>query len=133
MENPALAPQGLTMRHPKHGLAPAELDIYERVVGSLCEEHQQIHRARQQELERLRYQARLAERQFQKTDPDNRLVAAELEKRWEIALRDLKQAEEARAREEPQPSTWARLDSATRQALSDAGRKIPEWWEANRF
>jgi DNA invertase Pin-like site-specific DNA recombinase len=114
-------------------LAPAELDIYGRVVGSLREEHQQIHRARQQELERLRYQARLAERQFQKTDPDNRLVAAELEKRWEIALRELKQAEEARAREEPQPSTWARLDGATRQALCDAGRKIPEWWEANRF
>ena len=114
-------------------LAPAELDIYERVLGSVSEEHEQIHRARQQELERLRYQARLAERQFQKADPDNRLVAAELEKRWEIALRELKQAEEARAREEPQPSTWARLDGATRQALSDAGRKIPEWWEANRF
>jgi hypothetical protein len=114
-------------------LAPAELDIHERVLGSLSEEREQIHRARQQELERLRYQARLAERQFQKADPDNRLVAAELERRWEIALRELKRAEEARAREEPQPSTWARLDGATRQALSGAGRKIPEWWEANRF
>ena len=69
-------------------LAPVELDIYERVLGSLSEEHEQIHRARQQELERLRYQARLAERQFQKSDPDNRLVTAELEKRWEIALRE---------------------------------------------
>jgi DNA invertase Pin-like site-specific DNA recombinase len=114
-------------------LAPAELDIYERVLGSLCEQHEQINRARQQELVRLRFQARLAERQFQNADPDNRLVAAEVEKRWEIALRELKRAEEALAREGPQPSTWARLDSATRQALSDAGRKIPEWWEANRF
>ena len=102
-------------------LAPAELDIYERVLGSLSEEHEQIHRARQQELERLRYQARLAERQFQKSDPDNRLVTAELEKRWEIALRELKQAEEVRAREEPQPATWARLDSATRQARVTPG------------
>ena len=76
-------------------LAPAELDIYERVLGSFCEEHEQIHRARQQEWERLRYQARLAERQFQKTDPDNRLVAAELEKRWEIALRELIQKKQA--------------------------------------
>ena len=79
------------------------------------------------------HQARLADRQFQKTDPDNRLVAAELERRWEAALRELKQAEEKVAREEPQPSIWARLDSTTRQALSDAGRKIPEWWEASRF
>jgi DNA invertase Pin-like site-specific DNA recombinase len=114
-------------------LAPAELDIYERVLGSLCEQHEQINRARQHELVRLRYQARLAERQFQNADPDNRLVAAEVEKRWEIALRELKRAEEALAREGPQPSTWTRLDSATRQALSDAGRKIPEWWAANRF
>jgi DNA invertase Pin-like site-specific DNA recombinase len=114
-------------------LAPAELDIYERVRASLCAEHDQIQRARQQQLERLRYQARLAERQFQKTDPDNRLVAAELEKRWETALRELKQAEEAWAREEPPPSPWARLDSTTRQALLDAGRKISQWWETNRF
>jgi DNA invertase Pin-like site-specific DNA recombinase len=114
-------------------LAPAELDIYERVRASLCAEHEQIQRARQQQLERLRYQARLAERQFQKADPDNRLVAAELEKRWEAAVRELKQTEEAWAREELRPSPWARLDSATRQALLDAGRKIPQWWETNRF
>jgi DNA invertase Pin-like site-specific DNA recombinase len=114
-------------------LAPAELDIYERVMASLGAEQEGIRRARQQQWERLRYQARLAERQFQRTDPDNRLVAAELEKRWEAALRELKQAEEAWEREGPQPTAWARLDGATRQALNDAGRKIPEWWAANRF
>ena len=114
-------------------LAPAELDIYEGVMASLSAEQEGIRRARQQQWERLRYQARLAERQFQRTDPDNRLVAAELEKRWEAALRELKQAEEAWEREGPQPTAWARLDDATRQALSDAGRKIPEWWAAHRF
>ena len=44
-------------------------------------------------LRRLRYQAALAERQFNQVDPDNRLVASELEKRWEHALEDLKKAE----------------------------------------
>ena len=43
---------------------------------------------------RLRYQARLAERQYNQADPDNRLVATELERRWEAALRELKGAEE---------------------------------------
>ena len=75
-------------------LAPAELDVHDRVMASLSEEREQVQQARRQQLERLRYQARLAERQFQKTDPDNRLVAAELERRWELALRELKQAEE---------------------------------------
>ena len=38
-------------------------------------------------------EAALAQRQFNRVDPDNRLVAVELEKRWETALRVLKQAE----------------------------------------
>ena len=76
-------------------LAPAELDVFDRVMASVSEEREQVHRARRQQIERLRYQASLAERQYQKADPDNRLVAAELEKRWEAALRELKQAEDA--------------------------------------
>ncbi|HEV8714666.1 MAG TPA: hypothetical protein VGX03_17780 [Candidatus Binatia bacterium] len=52
-------------------------------------------RAHAQQLQRLRYQAALAQRQFEQVDPANRLVAAELERRWETALRDLRQAEDA--------------------------------------
>ena len=53
-----------------------------------------LRRAEAQQVERLRYQAALAERQFNQVDPDNRLVAAELERRWEAALRELRQAED---------------------------------------
>ena len=76
-------------------LAPAELDVYDRVLASLPEDESRSTGPGGSRLERLRYQARLAERQYQKADPDNRLVAAELERRWEAALRELKQAEEA--------------------------------------
>ena len=41
----------------------------------------------------LRYEAALCERQFRRVDPDNRLVAAELERRWEGALGELQTAE----------------------------------------
>jgi DNA invertase Pin-like site-specific DNA recombinase len=37
-------------------------------------------------LERARYEARRAQRQYEAVDPDNRLVAGELEKRWNTAL-----------------------------------------------
>ena len=74
-------------------LAPVELDLYTQAVAALRQEEEQLHHARQQQLERLRYQARLAERQFNQSDPDNRLVTAELERRWEAALRELKEAE----------------------------------------
>ena len=48
-------------------------------------EAEAVDRARREQIERLRYQARLAERQFTRTDPENRLVAAELERRWEAS------------------------------------------------
>jgi hypothetical protein len=48
--------------------------------------------AHQQHVEHLRNEAALAERRFKQVDPDNRLVAAELEKRWEEALAELKRA-----------------------------------------
>ena len=97
------------------------------------EEREQVRRARRQQLERLRYQARLAERQYQKADPDNRLVAAELERRWEIALRELKQAEEALERSNMNMCNSDQLDPETRRMLTEAGRQIPEWWQTDRF
>jgi hypothetical protein len=114
-------------------MAPAELDVYDRVMASLSEDREQVHRARRQQLERLRYQARLAERQYPKADPDNRLVAAELERRWESALRELKQAEEAWDREKNEQDMISQLDPETRRALTEAGRQLPEWWRAERF
>ncbi len=39
------------------------------------------------ELQQARYEAGLAERRYAACDPDNRLIAAQLEKSWEGALR----------------------------------------------
>lgn len=47
------------------------------------------------ELEQARYQARLAERRYESADPENRLVASELEARWNAALRHVADLEEA--------------------------------------
>src|SRR4051812_24405199 len=63
----------------------------------------------------------------------NRLVTGELERRWEAALRELRQAEEqqARAAADMAPD-FTPLDPATRQALAEAGSSLPEWWRAGR-
>lgn len=47
------------------------------------------------ELQQARYEASLAERRYAACDPDNRLIAAQLEKSWEAALR---RVEECQAR-----------------------------------
>jgi hypothetical protein len=42
------------------------------------------------ELQQARYEASLAERRYAACDPDNRLIAAQLEKSWEAALQRVK-------------------------------------------
>ena len=60
------------------------------------------------DLQQARYEAALAERRYAACDPDNRLIAAELEKSWEAALRRV-QACEARldAMRSPSPQLSA--------------------------
>ena len=46
------------------------------------------------ELEQARYEAALAERRYAACDPDNRLIAAQLEKSWEETLRRVRACQE---------------------------------------
>jgi DNA invertase Pin-like site-specific DNA recombinase len=110
-------------------LAPAELDAYARAVATRREADGAMRQAQAQQVERLRYRAALAERQFDQVDPDNRLVASELERRWEEALRDLRQAEAALAKARAEDGeVAATLDADLRAAFVDAGRRLPELW-----
>jgi len=109
-------------------LSPVELDAYARALAAQKEREEQIDRAHQQQLERLRYEAALAERQFHRVDPDNRLVAAELEKRWEATLSALKQAEEAYIQQQ-QPAASSALTEELKTAFTAIGQKLPQAWD----
>ncbi len=111
-------------------LSAVELDAYTQAVKVQQQADEAIERAHQQQLERLRYQAALAERQFNRVDPDNRLVAAELEQRWEKALRSQKLAEEANnQRQTRQPATL--LPPELKTALMRIGQKLPQLWQTD--
>ncbi len=114
-------------------LSPAELDLYGKAVAALRQDDEQVRQSQQQQLERLRYQARLAERQFNLADPDNRLVTAELEKRWETALRELGEAEEKFQAEQQQPRLPEALSPEEREAFLQAGKDVPELWRQGRL
>ena len=66
-------------------------------------EAERMHREQQEdqqrildlELQQARYEASLAERRYAACDPDNRLIAAQLEKNWEAALRRVRDLETA--------------------------------------
>jgi DNA invertase Pin-like site-specific DNA recombinase len=118
-------------------VAPAELDAWERAEAARRESEVALRRAAAQQVERLRYRALLAERQFDKVDPDNRLVAAELERRWEAALCELRAAEQALAAQESGPAgeagTGGTAPDQLRALLTEIQQNLPPLWADPRL
>src|SRR5215510_12055938 len=73
-------------------LAPAELDLLEEVLAIQRTDHARLAQHYADHVAHAEYEARLAERQYRAVDPDNRLVAAELEHHWELALQAVEDA-----------------------------------------
>lgn len=72
----------------------------------------------------LRYEAERARRQYDLVDPAHRLVAAELERRWNVAL-DAVAAHEASLRATPTPT---RPSAPDREALLALATDLPALW-----
>jgi DNA invertase Pin-like site-specific DNA recombinase len=112
-------------------LEPAELDALSRARRAQQQVDTALRSSAERQLERKRYAAALAERQFNRVDPDNRLVAAELERRWEAALSELRAAEEVLV----QPSSPLAIGQMglgkvlQGKVVSLAGR-LPQIWAA---
>ncbi len=70
-------------------VAPAAIDVALAVQGEISGRIEQADSARQQQLERARYEAELKRRRFLKCDPEHRLVADALEADWNEQLRRL--------------------------------------------
>jgi DNA invertase Pin-like site-specific DNA recombinase len=74
-------------------------------------------------LEKARYEARRAQRQFDAVDPENRLVASELEQRWNRALADVASLE----------SRLATLPATPEPLTTDQQRRLHELSTELRF
>lgn len=86
----------------------------------------QKRRALELSLERLRYQAAHARRQYDAVDPANRLVASELEARWNEALTAVGEAE-ALLLVEPEPAHELTKDQ--REQLQHLGQNLRSLWD----
>jgi DNA invertase Pin-like site-specific DNA recombinase len=113
-------------------IQPAELTLLEEGLATRDAERTQRTQHHADQVARAEYEARLAERQYRAFDPDHRLVAAELEQRWELALRALAEARDAADRAAAAPAPAA-LDPALRQQLEDMGTRLPELWASGRL
>jgi DNA invertase Pin-like site-specific DNA recombinase len=79
------------------------------------------------ELEQARYQADLAERRYEAVDPANRLVADELETRWNLGLRKVEELEK-RLREEEAAVRATPIPNE--EALLRLANDLPSLWNA---
>ena len=113
-------------------LAPAELAVLDEVLAAQRDEREQSAGQYADQVARAEYEARLARRRYQAVDPDHRLVAAELERRWELALRAAAEARETAERFARAPVAPA-LAPALRAQLADLGRRLPALWRSGRL
>ncbi len=77
-------------------------------------------------LEQACYEVARARRQYNAVDPENRLVAAELERRWNAALKHQSEIEQELAKLRDQQPT--RLSEATQERLVQLGEDLPMLW-----
>jgi hypothetical protein len=107
---------------------PAALQASLAAVAEVERERAELTRHWHLRIERVRYEAERAARQYQACEPENRLVARELERRWEEALQQQRQAEEDFTRW--QRSAPARLSAEDRDALAALATDLPAVWQA---
>jgi DNA invertase Pin-like site-specific DNA recombinase len=109
-------------------VCPAGVAAARRAAEVARREFQQRRQGLADELQHCRYEAQRAQRQFDRVEPENRLVAEELERRWNEAL---SQATAAQARLEAfeQQADHLLTDDDQRRLL-DLGARLERVWDA---
>jgi hypothetical protein len=109
-------------------LAPAALELSVTAAAQVETRRAEVDRIWRQRLERADFACDRARRQYQLAEPENRLVARQLEREWEAAL-----AERAHLGEEYeryQRQRLARLSAAELAAIGALADDIPALWAA---
>jgi DNA invertase Pin-like site-specific DNA recombinase len=108
-------------------IQPAQLDALEAILAAQRADRARLDRQWQDQRKRAQYEVHLAQRQYDAVDPDNRLVAVELERRWEAKLQQLRQTEEDyhRFQQIPLPKT---IPPQLRDLFREISLRLPDLW-----
>jgi DNA invertase Pin-like site-specific DNA recombinase len=109
-------------------ITPASVEITEQAIRRLETDHDAALEQWRLAVERARYEADRAERQYRAVEPENRMVARGLETQWEKRLRDLAAAEaELVRRQQLRPRT---LSQEEKNRMRDLGSDLRNVWAA---
>jgi len=109
-------------------LQPVGVEAALAVIDARNQRRSEKRRQLELALQQARYEAARAQRQYDVADPENRLVAGELERRWNerlVAVRNL-EAEIGRLDADKEPI----LTDAERERLMALGRDLVQAWES---
>lgn len=98
---------------------PAAVEASKLAMEKLSEQADVILQALQTDLQAAKYQASRAQRQYDATDPDNRLVADQLERRWNAALKSVAELEQRIAQHQSSQLTVNQNDWDMLNSLAD--------------
>jgi len=107
-------------------LEPAGIQASLDAWNLLSQQEDEKHRHLRLALEKARYETDRARRQYDKVDPEHRLVASELEKRWNDALVQQKSLEEHL---QEMTSQTKSLGDEERKRLTELGQDVKLLWE----
>jgi DNA invertase Pin-like site-specific DNA recombinase len=105
---------------------PMALEVTLTVQQELQTRADQADKIRAQHVERARYEADLARRRFMQVDPENRLVADELEAEWNKKLRALSEAQ--KEYEHRREQAQALLSEEQRARVLALATDLPKLW-----
>ncbi len=109
-------------------LTPAAIEATQLAVQQLEADHDAALAQWRLAVERARYEAERAERQYRAVEPENRLVARGLETEWEKRLRDFAAAEtELQRREQQRPRP---LSQEEKERIRSLGSDLYRVWTA---
>jgi DNA invertase Pin-like site-specific DNA recombinase len=111
-------------------ITPLTIDTTMQVYEELHAQTQAAQRLRDQQVERARYAAELAQRRFLRVDPENRLVASVLEAEWNARLQEYAQIQQDA--EQQQATEQRRLSALELQAITDLVEDFPRVWHDPR-
>lgn len=87
--------------------------------------HEQVDAQWKMRLQRAEYEAQLAQRRYEQVDPNNRLVAATLEQRWNDGLIELQDVKDQFAKVQQQAQ---KMTSRQRAELLRLAQDLPRLW-----
>jgi hypothetical protein len=109
-------------------IRPATVEALLALSEELDRERAQVARQWQLRLERARYEAERTRRQYDQCEPENRLVARELETRWNARLRALGELQDEYRR--AQDRGLSPLTEAEKALLRSLVGDVPALWRA---